>query len=57
MIITQWNKLARLKEKREKVILLIEKSGKMNDDIYTLLMNAETVQEIEDIYLPFKQRV
>lgn len=48
--------LRNLEEKREDVRRLIEEQGKMNDEISAALNKAVTIQEIDDIYRPFRPK-
>lgn len=48
--------LRNLLEKREDVRRLIEEQGKMTDEISAALNKAATIQEIEDIYRPFRPK-
>lgn len=45
-----------LSERKESVLNLIEEQGKLTDNIRVSLENAMTLQEVEDIYAPFKQK-
>ena len=45
-----------LSERKESVLNLIEEQGKLTDNIRASLENAMTLQEVEDIYAPFKQK-
>ena len=48
--------LTSLSERKSSVINLIEEQGKMTENIRLSLENAMTLQEVEDIYAPFKQK-
>lgn len=48
--------LKNLNERKQDVARLIEEMGKMTEEILTAIEKAETLQEIEDIYRPFKPR-
>ncbi len=48
--------LRNLEEKREDVRRLIEEQGKMTDEISAALNRAVTIQEIDDIYRPFRPK-
>lgn len=48
--------LRNLKSRKEDVIRLIKEQGKLNEDIQTNVEKAATLQEIEDIYAPFKPK-
>jgi len=48
--------LRNLENRRNEVLRLIEEQGKLTDDIKAAVENALTLQEIEDIYRPFKPK-
>lgn len=48
--------LRNLEEKKEKVIKRVDELGKLDDDLKTKILNAETMVELEDIYRPFKSK-
>jgi len=48
--------LRNLEERREEVRRLIEESGNLTDEIVKSLQGAGTLQEIEDIYRPFRPK-
>ncbi|HSQ33812.1 MAG TPA: Tex-like N-terminal domain-containing protein, partial [Peptostreptococcaceae bacterium] len=48
--------LRNLKSRKEDIIRLIKEQGKLNEDIINSVEKATTLQEIEDIYAPFKPK-
>jgi protein Tex len=48
--------LRELDKRKEAVISSIEKQGKLTPDLLGAIVNAETLAEVEDIYLPFKPK-
>ena len=48
--------LRNLEKRKEEVSASITEQGKMTDEITTLLANAVTLTEVEDIYRPYKQK-
>ena len=48
--------LTSLSERKESVTNLIDEQGKLTDSIKKSLKQAMTLQEVEDIYAPFKQK-
>lgn len=48
--------LRNLENRKEKIIKRIDEIGKLNEDLKTQIMKAETQVEIEDIYRPFKSK-
>lgn len=49
-------KLKEIDKRRETIIQSIEQQGKMTDELRNLLLKAETMTELEDLYLPFKPK-
>ena len=50
------NYLRELDDRRETVLKAIDEQGKLTDALRLAIANAPTKQELEDIYLPFKQK-
>lgn len=48
--------LRELEERRISVIASIEEQGKLTDALHTELLEADTKQRLEDLYLPYKQK-
>ena len=48
--------LRNLENRKEKIIKRIDEIGKLNEDLKTQIMKAETQVELEDIYRPFKSK-
>lgn len=48
--------LRNLVERKDDIKRLIEEQGKLTDEIVTAVDNAKTLQEVEDIYAPYKQK-
>jgi uncharacterized protein len=46
----------RLLERKEEIIRLIEERGHLSGEIRLLIQNAQTLQALEDIYRPFKEK-
>ncbi|MFN8255089.1 MAG: Tex family protein [Bacteroidales bacterium] len=51
-----YDKLLEIVERRASIINAIEKADKMTDEIRQKIEAAETLTELEDIYLPYKQK-
>jgi protein Tex len=49
-----FNKLKEADKRRESIIKAIEEQGKMTPELLTKLNNAYHLQELEDLYLPYK---
>ncbi|MBO5743718.1 MAG: RNA-binding transcriptional accessory protein, partial [Clostridia bacterium] len=48
--------LRSLDERREEIIHLIEEQGKMTDELMAQIQEAEILQELEDIYRPYRPK-
>ncbi len=48
--------LREMAERREAILKNIESQGKLTPDLHTAISNAPTKQELEDLYLPYKQK-
>ena len=48
--------LQELDKRREAVIASIEKQGKLTPELMGLIVNAQTLSELEDIYLPYRPK-
>jgi protein Tex len=51
-----WTKLKEADKRREGIIKAIEEQGKMTPELLNKLNNAYLLQELEDLYLPYKQK-
>jgi protein Tex len=51
-----WTKLKDADKRREGIIKSIEEQGKMTPELLNKLQNAYFLQELEDLYLPYKQK-
>ena len=49
-------KLKEIDKRRESIIQSIEQQGKLTDELRERLMNALTMTELEDLYLPYKPK-
>ncbi len=50
------NYLRNLKNRKEDVVRIIQEGGNLTDKIKIDIQNAKTLQEVEDIYAPFKPK-
>jgi len=48
--------LRELDKRRAAIIISIDEQGKMNDDLKRNILAAETMSELEDLYLPYKPK-
>jgi protein Tex len=51
-----YEKLLEIDQRRETIIAAIEKAEKMTDELKAQLVAAKTLNELEDLYLPYKQK-
>lgn len=52
----QYGKLQEVVKRRESIISSIEEQGKMTDELRAKLENTWVLTELEDLYLPYKQK-
>lgn len=45
-----------LEKRKEEVINLIEEQGKLTDELKKNILEATKLQEVEDLYLPYKKK-
>jgi len=45
-----------LEKRKEEVIRLIEEQGKLTEELQKSIVNAMKLQEVEDLYLPYKKK-
>ncbi len=50
------NYLTLLDERRETILKSIEEQGKLTDELKTKILNCTKLQELEDLYLPYKPK-
>ena len=48
--------LQKLEHRKEEVLKLIDERGKLTDELKEKILNAETLQLVEDLYLPYKEK-
>ncbi len=53
---SQYNKLNELEKRREAILKSIEEQGKMTDSLKNSILVTYNMTELEDIYLPYKQK-
>ncbi|MCX7728972.1 MAG: RNA-binding transcriptional accessory protein [Bacteroidia bacterium] len=51
-----FEKLVALENRRNTVLKSIEEQGKLTDELKTKILAAETLQQLEDLYLPYKPK-
>ncbi|KQU57205.1 RNA-binding transcriptional accessory protein [Bacillus sp. Leaf406] len=55
-IMTNWEYLQNLKNRKEEVMRLIEEQGKLTPELSAAISSAEKLQQVEDLYRPYKQK-
>ncbi|MGG3999333.1 Tex family protein [Anoxybacillus kestanbolensis] len=55
-ILDEWNYLQNLAKRKEEVIRLIDEQGKLTDGLKEAITKATKLQEVEDLYRPYKQK-
>ncbi|MEH7590061.1 Tex family protein [Priestia megaterium] len=55
-ILDSWNYLMNLEERKEEVHRLIEEQGKLTEKLAAQIHQAKKLQQVEDLYRPFKQK-
>ena len=55
-ITEKWDYALNLEKRKEEVIRLIDEQGKLTDELKKSIEKAEKLQQVEDLYRPFKQK-
>ena len=55
-ILERWQYIQNLEQRKEEVIRIITEQGKLTDDLNVAITKAEKLQEVEDLYRPYKQK-
>ncbi|WP_374724676.1 Tex family protein [Calidifontibacillus erzurumensis] len=55
-IMEKWDYAQNLEKRKEEVIRLIEEQGKLTDELRKSIESAEKLQQVEDLYRPYKQK-
>ncbi|TLS34919.1 Tex family protein [Pseudalkalibacillus caeni] len=55
-IMEKWNYIQNLETRKGEVIRLIEEQGKLTGELKTKIQKAQKLQEVEDLYRPYKQK-
>lgn len=48
--------LRNLKDRKEDVIKIIDEQGKLTEELKEKILKAEIIQQVEDLYRPYKQK-
>jgi protein Tex len=55
-IVDRWQYIQNLEQRKGEVIRLVEEQGKLTDELKTSIEKAIKLQEVEDLYRPYKQK-
>ncbi|HHW38456.1 MAG TPA: RNA-binding transcriptional accessory protein [Bacillales bacterium] len=55
-ITNKWEYAQNLEKRKEEVIRLIEEQGKLTEELKKSIENADKLQQVEDLYLPYKKK-
>lgn len=55
-IMERWQYIQNLNQRKEEVVRLIEEQGKLTEELKTKINKAVKLQEVEDLYRPYKQK-
>lgn len=55
-IMERWQYIQNLEQRKEEIVRLIEEQGKLTDDLNEQIQKASKLQELEDLYRPYKQK-
>lgn len=52
----QYRRLQEVDKRRDTILKTIEEQGKLTDDLKEKILKAETISELEDLYLPYRPK-
>lgn len=55
-VLERWQYIQNLEQRKEEVIRIIAEQGKLTDELSKKITSAEKLQEVEDLYRPYKQK-
>jgi protein Tex len=55
-ILEKWSYLQSLEQRKEEVLRLIDEQGKLTDELKNAIMSATKLQQVEDLYRPYRQK-
>lgn len=55
-IMERWQYIQNLEQRKEEIVRLIDEQGKLTDDLNKQIQKASKLQELEDLYRPYKQK-
>ncbi|WP_423800408.1 Tex family protein [Neobacillus sp. SAB-20_R2A] len=55
-ILERWQYIQNLEQRKEEVLRIIAEQGKLTEELQQSIVKAEKLQEVEDLYRPYKQK-
>ncbi|PHE10468.1 RNA-binding transcriptional accessory protein [Bacillus pseudomycoides] len=55
-ILERWQYMMQLEDRKEEVLRLINEKGKLTEDLHHHILSATKLQEVEDLYRPYKEK-
>ncbi|MCI0766350.1 Tex family protein [Bacillus sp. TL12] len=55
-ILERWQYMMQLEDRKEEVLRLIHEKGKLTEDLRRHIVSATKLQEVEDLYRPYKEK-
>ncbi|MFJ8530883.1 Tex family protein [Bacillus sp. NPDC094106] len=55
-ILERWQYMMQLEDRKEEVLRLINEKGKLTEDLRNHIVSATKLQEVEDLYRPYKEK-
>src|SRR3954452_822236 len=55
-VLERWQYIQNLEQRKEEVLRIIGEQGKLTDALNKSISKAEKLQEVEDLYSPYKQK-
>lgn len=55
-ILERWQYIQNLEQRKEEVLRIITEQGKLTEELQQSIVKAEKLQEVEDLYRPYKQK-
>ncbi|WHY86660.1 Tex family protein [Neobacillus novalis] len=55
-ILERWQYIQNLEQRKEEVLRIISEQGKLTDELSRAVTKSEKLQEVEDLYRPYKQK-
>jgi len=56
-IVERWSYINNLETRKEEVVRIISEQDKLTDELYQTILKATKLQEVEDLYRPYKQKL